>query len=199
LSGPVINGFIPEIQLNNSNTSSTSSYEYYMNRNNRNHKISNYNNENDCLLSKLDYYTIRGVKNNKIMKIIDDDSNLRPLIDKNSPNNSVSTTNSFSKMKNEVYSNKYATISDDQHRQQSIPLLILCNKINNHHKIYETLKMTNGGNSYFYENNNNHLPVHALPPPPPIDIIYEHINDEDIISQSKEVTFDMKWRNKFPI
>lgn len=31
LAAPVINGYIPELQLNNSNTSSTSSYEYYMN------------------------------------------------------------------------------------------------------------------------------------------------------------------------
>ena len=170
-------------------------------------KICNYN-ENDCLLSKLDYYTLRaGGKNNhnnRIIRIIDDDSNLKPLIDKNSPNNSISTTNSVSKLKNEVYSNKYATISDDNinsfsihsKQQQNIPLLILCNKINNH-RIYETLKMNNnGGGNYFYEN--NHVPSipPPPPPPPPIDIIYEHINDEDFISPSKE---NKKWRNnKFP-
>ena len=91
----MLNGFIPDIQLNNSNTSSTSSYEYYISNalklknsqyqrqfldyqkqkllSNGYHQVVN-SNENDTLLSKLDYYTLR--MNNKTKnKFINDDLN----------------------------------------------------------------------------------------------------------------------------
>ena len=60
-------------------------------------------------------------------------------------------------------------------------------------------------NNFFYENSNKFIsgspppnpPPPPLPPPPPsIEIIYEHINDDDIISQSR-VTFDTKRNKKF--
>jgi hypothetical protein len=89
LSGPVMNGFMPDLQLNNSNTSSTSSYEYYMNtgfksknpqqqqrqlHDYQKQKLINngykFSSENDTLISKLDYYTLR-----KHKIIVDDDTN----------------------------------------------------------------------------------------------------------------------------
>ncbi len=83
-------------------------------------------------------------------------------------------------------------IFNDQQQQQgavaaagsNIPLLILCNNSN---KIYESLNDIDN----FYENNNEKSG--------PIDIIYEHIIDDDLVLQPKiNYNYNKNYIKKYP-